>query len=155
MTQLVLPAEVGDDERVSRYVLFSGWVRQDQTLKPDAFIPYPRPNLSVTRQHGLDDAGVWRYGHQVARARTRGMLGRADFSCAAARQVSLDVVADPLPGNPNHANVTKWPEDKPGQKIRAQLLAQAASYIRAPECTDSGPAASELGSDSRERTQET
>lgn len=40
---------VADDEKVSRFILFSKWLRSDKNLRSDAFIPHPYPDLSVTR----------------------------------------------------------------------------------------------------------
>jgi len=40
----------------------------------------------------------------------------------------IHVNAEPTAGNPNHANVSDWPADKPAQKIIAQELAAKAKF---------------------------
>jgi hypothetical protein len=47
-------------------------------------------------------------------------------------QQLLAVAAAPVEGNPNHANVTGWPTEKPMQKIIAQKLAAAAGKAHRP-----------------------
>jgi hypothetical protein len=44
----------------------------------------------------------------------------------------LHVVAAPLLENPNHANVTGWPGEKPAQKIIAQQISAAAGKALMP-----------------------
>lgn len=54
---------VTDDEKLARFVMYSKWVRSsDSTVRPDAFIPYPYPDLSGTRHGALTDADMWRIG---------------------------------------------------------------------------------------------
>src|SRR4051794_5566723 len=54
-------------EVVARYVVFSKWVRSsDGTVKPDAFIPHPFPDLSVTRHLSATEQEVWSVGRIVA-----------------------------------------------------------------------------------------
>jgi hypothetical protein len=118
------------DERLARFILASNWIRKaDQTIKPDAFIPYPYPNLSVTRHGNLPEPALWRVGQDIAIARPATLYGRADFCVAAVKRQSLDVVSQPEANNPNHANVTGWPADKPAQKIIAQELAAKAHFV--------------------------
>ena len=62
---------VTDDEKLARFVMYSKWVRSsDSTVRPDAFVPYPYPDLSVTRHRGLTDADIWRIGQGMADGRT-------------------------------------------------------------------------------------
>jgi hypothetical protein len=44
----------------------------------------------------------------------------------------LQVVAAPVPENPNHANVIDWPAEKSAQKIIAQQIAEAAGKAQTP-----------------------
>lgn len=44
---------IANDELLARFVLFSDWIRHDQTVRPNAFIPHPYPNLSVIRHREL------------------------------------------------------------------------------------------------------
>ena len=50
---------MSDDESLARFILRQNQIRSDQTVKPDAFIPYPWPDLSVTRHLGLTDDELW------------------------------------------------------------------------------------------------
>ncbi len=126
---------VAADEWLARFILFSRWIRssgQIQTVKPDAFIPHPYPDLSVTRHTGLSVKDLWRIGQAVADARPATLYGRADITAAEIRRQKLDVEPKPVPENLNHANITGWPSDKPSQKSFAQELAAVARYVPKP-----------------------
>ena len=70
---------VTDNELLARFVLFSNWIRYDKTVRPDAFIPYPNPYLSVTRHRELSEADLWKIGQSVADKRSHNLYGRADI----------------------------------------------------------------------------
>ncbi len=124
---------VSSNEQLARFILASNWIRKgDRTIKPDAFIPYPYPNLSVTRHSNVSAQVLWRVGQNIADARPATLYGRADICVAAVSGQMLEVVAQPVINNPNHANVTGWPADKPSQKIIAQELAAAATFVPKP-----------------------
>lgn len=76
-------AAVGMEELLARYVLYSKWVRSDQTVRADAFIPYPYPDLSVTRHVGLTEEEIWGLGEEVAGKRGLRLYGRADVAAGA------------------------------------------------------------------------
>ncbi len=121
---------VTDDELLARFVLFSRWIRSDQTIRPDAFIPHPYPDLSVTRHEGLPEPELWQLGQSVADQRTLQLYGRADVRAHAVKAQPLRI--EPTPEPKNHANITGWPPDKPGQKIIAQEIASAAQFVPKP-----------------------
>ncbi len=124
-----MKSEIRPSENLARFVLFSGWIRHaDQTIKPDAFIPYPHSDLSVTRHQNLTEESLWKIGQAIAIARRTTLYGRADLRAATVRQQSLEIEPAPIEGNPNHANIFRWPADKPSQKIIAQQLAAASTY---------------------------
>lgn len=129
MTGGSAPSAVADDECLARFILFSKWIRRsDQTVKPDAFIPYPYPDLSVTRHIDLSVEALWKMGQDVADARPARLYGRVDIYAYAVRRQHLRIDPAPAPNNPNHANINGWPADKPAQKIIAQQLAADAVY---------------------------
>lgn len=123
---------VSSQDLVARYIFYKNYLRQDLTIKPDAFIPYPWPDLSVTRHLELKDAELWHIGSEIAEQREKTLCGRADFRVAVATIQNLQVIADPLPENPNHANIKGWPPDKAAQKIIAQELAAASGQAKQP-----------------------
>ena len=53
------PPAITDDELLARFMLFSRWIREDRTLRPDGFMPSPNSDLSVTRQFGLSEVALW------------------------------------------------------------------------------------------------
>lgn len=132
MTQPAPPEIVGDGEALARFVFFQAHVRADLTIKPDALIPPPYPDLSVDRHHGRDEAGIWAAGRRVERQRGRPLIGRADLLAHDYRHQKLVVRADPVDGNPRHAVVIAWPAEKPAQKSLAQQLAARAHYHPLP-----------------------
>ena len=121
---------VGDDEVLARFVLRKDWVRNDQTLRPEAFIPHPHKDLSVTRHLARPDTEIWENGKSVAANRVMTLHGRADFAALAAIGQNLRVDADSQPENPHHALVLGWPPEKAVQKIKALALAAAARFVQ-------------------------
>ncbi len=123
---------ISADEHLARFILQRSHLRQDGSVKPDAFVPYPWPDLSVTRHLQLTENELWSIGHNVARQATKTLRGRADVRARDFQQHRLRVLAAPVEGNPNHANVTDWPTEKPAQKIIAQQIAAAAGKAYQP-----------------------
>lgn len=118
------------DEQLARFVLQRSHLRQDGTVKQDAFVPYPWPDLSVTRHLQLTERDLWNVGEDVARQTGKTLHGRADVCASDFYQHQLKVIAAPVEGNPNHANISRWPAEKPAQKIIAQQIAAAAGKVR-------------------------
>ena len=120
-----------DSEALSRFITFRGWFRQDQSLRPDGFIPHPYPDLSVSRQKGLTVEQLWAIGNAIAALQkpSRTLYGRADLTVGMVRAIKLSVVSQPVPENENHAAIIDWPNDKPAQKLLAQELAAAAKEL--------------------------
>jgi len=123
------PPAITDDELLARFMLFSRWIREDRTLRPDGFMPSPNSDLSVTRQFGLSEVALWQIGQAVADSLQKILYGRADLKTADVRRQRLQVDAAPLSENLNHANITGWPPDKPSRKIIAQELAASATFV--------------------------
>ena len=119
---------------LARFITSSGWIRsKSQTVKQDAFIPHPYPDLSVTRHKNLTTEQIWKIGREIASARPANLYGRADISAANVTRQKLQVEPRPVPENLNHATITGWPPDKPSQKIIAQELAAVAKYVAFPQ----------------------
>jgi hypothetical protein len=129
--ETVVPA-IEVNERVARFILKQSHLRQDRTVKQDAFIPHPHTDLSVTRHLQLSETQLWQIGHDVARQTRKKLHGRTDLQVSVFQRHELRVVAAPLSDNRNHANVTGWPADKPAQKIIAQQVAAAAGKALEP-----------------------
>jgi hypothetical protein len=125
--------EVATDEMLARYVLHSSHVRRsNQTVKQDAFVPHPYPNLSVTRHLSATESELWTVGENVAVACGKTLYGRGDVSTTVCLTQKLTVKASPTPDNPNHADVSAWPADKPAQKIIALEIAAVAKFVPKP-----------------------
>ena len=131
MSQPVSPGEL-----LARFVMVDRWVRADQTIRPDAFIPPKDLNLSVTRHLTLSQDELWAIGQAVANAVARQpgavLHGRADIRTRDALQQNLRVEAASLPENRNHAHITGWPEKAAQKSIAQQLAAAAGSLIPRP-----------------------
>lgn len=130
MTDGEAECPVASDERLARFILHRSHLRQDRTVKPDAFVPYPWPNLSVTRHLHLSETELWNIARNVARQTEKILHGRADVQASDFEQHTLLVLAAPLTENSNHANVSGWPLEKSAQKAIAQEIAQAAGKAR-------------------------
>jgi hypothetical protein len=136
MSNTVPGDQVAENELLARFVTLDRWVRPDKTVKQDAFIPPNDLQLSVTRHLNLSERQLWELGQTVAKIigekRTAGLFGRADIANKTVVQQSLMTEAAPLPENPNHAHITRWPLDKPARKQIAQQLAAAARFVLPP-----------------------
>lgn len=136
MTDKKKPSPVIDDEWLARFILFHRWIRvSDQTVRPEAFIPHPYPDLSVTRHNNLSEQELWQVGQGVADARPAKLYGRTDIQVAEIRRQALIVEFKPVANNPNHANVIGWPVEKSAQKSIAQQLAAGRAFISKPTQT--------------------
>ncbi len=129
MSETRLPP-VAAEEFLARFITVEHWVRSDQTVKQDAFIPPKDLQLSVTRHINLSEEALWNIGHKVADQVARTLHGRADLRVRYDSGLKLRTEADPLPDNPNHAHITGWPIEKPAQKSIAQELAAKAVLHR-------------------------
>lgn len=131
--------DVDNEELTARFVVSRRhFNKQTGTLKADAFVPHPYEELSVTRLIYITEVEIWGLGQKVAAARTppRTLHGRGDVLAASYRsQRNLDVIAVPVEGNPNHANVIGWPsaDDEAGQVMIAKEIAAVAKFVEPPE----------------------
>lgn len=117
--------EVGRQETLSRFILFSKHIRKsDGTVRPDAFVPHPHEELSVNRDLQATDKETWDAGLAVAGKLSRTLHGRADALAATYQSQLLTTIAAPLEDNPNHVNVCQWPIGRPEQLLRAKEIAE-------------------------------
>jgi len=118
-------------ELLARYIVSSRWIRNsDNTVKPEAFIPHPYPNLSVTRHAGISIEQMWEIGKRIVSKNNRTLHGRADVSVGSFRKQKLGFELIPEDGNANHVNVTDWPARKHEQKDLAFQICKEANFIR-------------------------
>jgi hypothetical protein len=121
---------VSADEVLARFVLQSSHIRSSNgTVKADAFIPHPHRDLSVTRHLQATADELWAVGEAVATATGKALHGRADIKADVCADNNLTVHAAPVEDNPNHANISSWPDGKPLQKIIAQIIAATAKLV--------------------------
>ena len=127
-----------DDEMLARFVfLEKGWIRPDNTVKQDAFMPPKDLQLSVTRHAGISTEQLNDAGRSVAAKmsltaqRSFRFCGRADIQTRMVVKNALKAVAWPLADDANHAHIIGWPTDKASQKTIAQELAAATKFVPA------------------------
>jgi hypothetical protein len=125
---------VAANELLARYIVFSDYIRQDRTIKPNAFMPQKDSlELSVTRHISLTENDLWNIGREIIRYSERTLYGRADVETGHAIAQKLSVMPQPVPNNPNHANIIGWPIEKNAQKMCALEIANAAHFVVNPE----------------------
>ena len=123
----LLNVPVTGDEILSRFILFSKWIRpSDKTIKPEAFIPHPWLELSVTRQKNLTEYEIWHLGRYVSSIRSCTLYGRADISADVV--ISNGLTVEPSEPPLNHANIKDYPADKSEQKLKALIIASEACF---------------------------
>jgi len=124
---------IAPDELLARYITSSKWLhKQDQTVTQNAFIP-PDSALSVTRHLGLTERAIWIIGEKIVESTPRSLHGRADVKTSHVIAQRLNVVPQPVDGNPNHANIINWPPDKNARKMCALEIARVAHFVANPE----------------------
>ncbi|MCA9130197.1 MAG: hypothetical protein KDB22_24085 [Planctomycetales bacterium] len=90
---------------------------------------------SVNRHREATDGETWQAGLEVAEERKRTLYGLANIRASSCRSAKLDLIPDPiLPKNPNHANITGYPQAKEDQMAMAQVLAASieGKWVPAP-----------------------
>lgn len=131
---MIDPSNVPDvegSETLSRYVLQGKHFRNnDNTAKPELFMPHPHQDLSVTRHRDATEYDLWEFGTEVARKRSKTFYGRFDIQAKDCEIGSLKVKASPLDDNPNHADITGWPSSKQEQKALALEIAASESLSK-------------------------
>src|SRR5881396_510146 len=126
-----LSERVADSEHLARYALTPSWLYKDGRegcpLRPTAFMPHPRIELSVYRIDGWSEQEISTKGREIAdereqkhRAkqlemgapypedkRTFRFLGRGELQAHFVRWAGLDVVPKEPPVR--HADIVGWP----------------------------------------------
>ena len=115
------------DELLARFIFYRRYFRDDNTIRPEAFIPHPYNDLSVTRHLNLNESQLRDIGESVALESDKTLHGRADITAKVVSNLTLSTNPDPTPNNPNHAIIIGWPEEKSKQKTVAQLIAASIS----------------------------
>lgn len=124
---------VTHDESLARFVFHGSHIRQPiKTVKPDAFMPPPNLELSVTRHLEATEAEIWNVGRDIAIKRELHLYGRTDIGVSHCAGEGLRVEKAPILENPNHAHILGWPADKAAQKSIAQQLAAVSSGLISP-----------------------
>ena len=139
---------VDDDEILARYIVagqstrsLRKYVRENNTVKPQLFLPYKHVELSVNRYRDCDESEIWNFGRAIAVYREKELHGLSDIAVASCTFEGLTVVAKPIrddaqgvPDNPNHADIEGFPSTKEDQLSLAEKLAASASdRITPPE----------------------
>ena len=123
MNSLENLSPVDDDELLARFIRSKRHIREDETVRQDAFIPHPYPDLSVFRHVGLNENELW----DIGRAIITHLYGRADIYAIEVLNQKLRI--EPTSTPRNHANITGWPPEKEAQKIIALELAAKALFV--------------------------
>ena len=125
---------VADNEMLARFIVNSNEFRKDdQSVKPKLFMPFKLVKLSVNRHLDCTTEETWQFGRNVAKQRNKTFYGRSDILASSCRLEPLDVVDEPIEGNPNHADVVGFPPKKEDQMSLATKLAALATDRLTPE----------------------
>lgn len=109
-------------EPLARFVLTRSHINWEDSarprLRPEAFMPHPRNELSVFRIEGLDQNNVREIGEDVATRRGKTLIGRGEVTAGNIQSIGLRV--EPKEPPPRHADILGWPAlsgtPKGGQK---------------------------------------
>jgi len=122
--------KVEQDDMLARYIFSRRQIRADDSVKPEALMPSPHPDMSVTRHLTLSEGEIWAFGEHISVQRKLALQGRLDLLALNLTKHELQVDPDPLPDNTNHANVTNWPHDKSAQKQLALDICSEAGSVK-------------------------
>ena len=121
--------DIEDDEMLARFIVagqstksLRKYVRENNTVKPQLFLPYKHVELSVNRHRDCDECEIWDFGQAIAEYRKMDFYGRSDIAVGSCTFDELSVVATPIrdhpqavPDNPNHADIVGFPAAKEDQ----------------------------------------
>jgi len=124
-------------EALARFIVFSKWIRKDQTIKPNCFFPQNHtdkdPDLSVTRTDDLEETQIWSIGQAVADSRRppapAPLYGYGEIHAGELRNLELETEPDPTSTNLNHANIVGWSLELAAQTSKAQEVASRARFV--------------------------
>lgn len=120
---------VQSDDLLARFILHKRYFREDNTIRPDAFIPHPYQDLSVTRHINLNENQLYNIGIKIAAPQNKTLHGRADILSSTVLNLNLSIKPDPVRDNPNHTNISGWPAEKSEQKSIAQQIAASGPVL--------------------------
>lgn len=120
-------------DEILAHFLFRKELRGDGTVKPEAVIPYPHENLSVTRHRDLREGELRASGENIAKTQGRTLFGRADFRTMDLPE-GLFAVSDEPPRN--HADIRNWPLERSAQLAKAILLLGKCIGVRYAPAAD-------------------
>ncbi len=124
-TENLSPVE--DNETLARFIFYARYIRNNKTVRENAFIPYPHQSLSVTRHTGLNETDLWDIGKNIATELILQLYGRADICANIVRRKRLKI--EPTATPRNHANIIGWPTEKSEQKMIAIELAESSNFV--------------------------
>ena len=138
--------DVEDNEKLARFIVagqstksLRKYVREDNTVKPQLFLPYRHVELSVNRHRDCKENEIWAFGQAIAEYRQMAFYGRSDVAVVSCKIDKLTVVKKPIrddalgvPNNPNHADIVGFPAAKEDQLSLAEKLAAKATDRQVP-----------------------
>ncbi len=121
--------ELSLSEILSRFVLNKRYIRSNNTVRWNAFLPDKNGETSVFRTSGISNNEIWDIGErEVAVSQEKPMLGRADISVDDVFKKGLEVVPHEPPEK--HANIIGWPNIKSKQRLIALELESEAHFYK-------------------------
>jgi len=119
--------EIAAEELLSRFLVHKDdFSPKAGRIRPRAFLPGPKGEVSVCRTQDMTDEEIWDWGteHVLSRRPENVLHGRAELQASVAFENGLRAIPDEPP--PRHAVITGWPEEKDARKgIAADLAARA------------------------------
>ena len=110
--------DVEDDEVLARFIVagqstesLRKYVRENNTVKPQLFLPYKRIELSVNRHRNCDESQIWDFGQAIAEYREMAFYGRSDIAVVSCTCDKLSVVAKPIRDHPQGGMMNLARED--------------------------------------------
>src|SRR5690348_16409037 len=107
--------QIPASEIVIRFI-FGKHIREDKTIRRQAFIPPRNLKYSVTKKLNLPEERIWELGQDARGDRVDSLKGRPDIASSVFTQNALTIQDQPTPTNDHHANVVGWPSDDQAQR---------------------------------------
>lgn len=116
-----LPETVGLDEDIARFIRCSKYVRANQTIKHNAFLPAPDNDTSTFRINGLNNEEVGAIA--VEHVKEKAKNGAAVCKAKVIAQAELLLVPEEPPFQ--HANIRGWAMDEDDAAKKSKRMEQA------------------------------
>lgn len=121
MPAIPIPTDI-----LTRYIRTDRYIKADNTVRYNAFMPANNNTTSVFNVTGLVDADIW----AIAVNYISSIVGRADIQAEDVTNEGLQL--DPNEPPVRHVDIIGWSEDKSQNQLKAKQIVRRATLHLVP-----------------------